>query len=791
MRIDAANARLFREGIAASFAESLASATSRNGLLSLPAAPFTVSAAGPKFIQGVNGWALRMAMLSQGASEGAFYTAAHAQDAGWSIAQGAPLTDLQYVRTANEEGILLPEPEFTAFSVVNSSSIQSTDSGLMRRWSVGSEAAVIAALMHAQFEPAAGRTVAALDAWLGTLQERQGSGAAGDKLAHSMATSIACAQLGLYLGDNARLSAADSRAIAAAIRLDPSVFFDSVRKSDLVVKEVVGQVNLAQKQLDEVARSAEGVVHARGNFGRNAMAARQTLEEMFEERQAVLAVPYKEHEQAKRLGAVWFGPRAVWFAPKGVDMAPLREWNPSQHCLGLTASVQQIVDDFERAMASLGLDTSRGAIADGQWHNVKVSSKRGSNRSGAYVLNLDGPSGLINNKHTGEELAWHYEGPLMTPEQKARLREKAVLAAREADRVRAQGQAEAAQHAFEIHEAARPASPSSGYLRRKGISATGLKEVLGNVLLGYPEFFGENGATAIRRDVNYLVIPMRDAGGSIRALQAISPDGAVKSFMRGGQKKGTMAVLGASSLDDLCNTHAAGTVAFVEGYATGATFFEATGIPTVVCFDAGNLEAVAEIAAARLPSGVTRVVAADNDQFHVERAKGFLAQRLGVNGFSSRGTNVEVLSSLDSSRVVSLGDGVADGEWKQAPGGKYKLELEHETDSTEIRALRLEAVLDDLGGKKLTMNFSNRGLEAGRAALALLSSGRPGVGDGVEPVAMLLVPKFSNLRGDPSDWNDLAVQGGHAAVRAQCRHIPALAQSEPVRGLRRGTAVER
>jgi putative DNA primase/helicase len=50
-----------------------------------------------------------------------------------------------------------------------------------------------------------------------------------------------------------------------------------------------------------------------------------------------------------------------------------------------------------------------------------------------------------------------------------------------------------------------------------------------------------------------------------------------------------------------------------EGFATGASLFEVTGIPVLVALDAGNLESVA-MAARSLWPDATIVIAGDNDE---------------------------------------------------------------------------------------------------------------------------------------------------------------------------------
>ncbi|ART61528.1 hypothetical protein CBP36_21430 (plasmid) [Acidovorax carolinensis] len=590
------------------------------------------------------------------------------------------------------------------------------------------------------------------------------------------------------------------REVVNLIEEDPAAFFDAIRVSELVVAQIITQTRIAQQQLDttreiEVARHAQAPgtdksqavpMHSKGQpQGDSTMentqpaqgqsdgdraasfaAYNDRVEAMFAERQAVLAVPFADKDRAKNLGAVWFKPQMVWFVPKGLDVAKFKEWDPRDHCLGRTAAEGEVMDSFRKAMDTMGLDSSKEIVADGKWHNVRALSKKGKNLSGAYVLDLVGgrdgtPTGSINNKHTGMSHFWTFDGPVMTPEQKARMRAEALRRAEEADKIQQQAQTTAAKHAAEIVAAGMPAS-GHGYVQKKGISAEGCVQVPGKVLLNYDEFLGESGRTAIREDQNYLIIPMRNAEGEIRAVQAISEDGSVKSFMRGAQKKGTVAVLGAASLKALCEQAAASAqhvhvANFVEGFATGASYRHATGLPVVVCFDAGNLEAVAAEAAATIPENLVPVIAVDNDQFHIERALGYLAKTLGVNPNSQRGSVVEVLSGKDSVRMVALGDAVADGEWHQAPKGRYRMSLERESESTEVRSITVEATLQDEQRTERLL-FSNRGLEAGKTALEAFGER-----------AVVVVPEFKQLAGRPTDWNDMAAMHGETEIARQVR----------------------
>lgn len=104
------------------------------------------------------------------------------------------------------------------------------------------------------------------------------------------------------------------------------------------------------------------------------------------------------------------------------------------------------------------------------------------------------------------------------------------------------------------------------YLNRKKIKAHGLK------------FRVEMGGFAV------ILIPILNIKNEIQGVQIIHEDGSKRIY---GLKKGNFYVLG-----DLQSIQSSKEVYFVEGYATGASVHEATGLPVVVCFDCGNLKAV-------------------------------------------------------------------------------------------------------------------------------------------------------------------------------------------------------
>ncbi|MBS1212219.1 MAG: toprim protein [Proteobacteria bacterium] len=105
-----------------------------------------------------------------------------------------------------------------------------------------------------------------------------------------------------------------------------------------------------------------------------------------------------------------------------------------------------------------------------------------------------------------------------------------------------------------------------------------------------------------------LLVPMRDAAGTLWNLQAIFPKphsilGRDKDFLPGGRKVGLFHVLG----------EPADAILIAEGYATAATVHEATWHQTCVAFDCSNLMAVAHTVRDGHP-GQRITLCADNDR---------------------------------------------------------------------------------------------------------------------------------------------------------------------------------
>lgn len=171
--------------------------------------------------------------------------------------------------------------------------------------------------------------------------------------------------------------------------------------------------------------------------------------------------------------------------------------------------------------------------------------------------------------------------------------ERAAIAARQKAnmaRLKAMREAEAERAALEAGRVWRAYLPTGtcDYLKRKAVGAYGVR-------------FAPSGAGT-------MAVPMTDASGKVWGIQIIRGKDRGKKLEKqywpaGLTKVGKYHLLGGIPR---------GVVLVAEGYATGATLHQATGLPVVVAFDAGNLLPVAE-AIKKAYRGARILVCADDD----------------------------------------------------------------------------------------------------------------------------------------------------------------------------------
>ena len=316
-----------------------------------------------------------------------------------------------------------------------------------------------------------------------------------------------------------------------------------------------------------------------------------------------LAVPYKEKEQAKKLGAKWDKENKLWYAPEGTDLTPLAAWMPEKTPVPEPSMSPQ--EEFAHALEQAGLDLrGKAPIMDGQIHRVPLIGRSGGDLDGAYCGYLDErPAGWMQNFSAGEKTTWAATGHTLTKEQLEAQRAEIARKREERQRLILERQQKTARDAHTEWIAHDWASTDNPYLQAKGVQPFGVREDVDGVLL----------------------VPVMTVDKELRGLQTIAPDGA-KSFMYGMEKNGNFHLIGDYGLDHLGPTPfddkgrnlSQGEIILAEGYATGATLHMATEKPVAVAFDAGNLEPVAKKLREKFPNAAI-TICADNDHKHTRR----------------------------------------------------------------------------------------------------------------------------------------------------------------------------
>jgi putative DNA primase/helicase len=232
-------------------------------------------------------------------------------------------------------------------------------------------------------------------------------------------------------------------------------------------------------------------------------------------------------------------------------------------------------------MAADGISTRDEILPDlRRIRRFHVEGDRRGTRNGFYRLHTDGPpAGLYGSWKFGLKKTWRFQGPGIKPdaatrqriaeEQKRRLEEEA----REYE--------QASLKAENIWTRAEEAPNDHPYLLRKKVQPHGL-----------------------RMSCARLLVPLRDVEGKLWSLEFIFPNGD-KRYLYGARKQACFHLIGSLN----------GKLSIAEGYATGATVYEATGEAVGVAFDCGNLLPVARELRKKFPA-VEMVIVGDDDHTH-------------------------------------------------------------------------------------------------------------------------------------------------------------------------------
>lgn len=289
------------------------------------------------------------------------------------------------------------------------------------------------------------------------------------------------------------------------------------------------------------------------------------------------------------------------------------------------------IHSFAEAMTAAGLQPASVSDiqATGKFIAIKLADDKPKKKTGFYRLTIvsqDFAVGNFGSHRIGETHTWHSKqnGRVYSDEEKADWKAKieATNKAREEERLTTE--VKAAKAAKLIWDGAEYAKPDHTYLTKKRIKAHNFKQHEGK-----------------------LLIPMW-ADKKFQAYQTIDEDGD-KLYLPGARKKGCYCPLmeKGESLD---------FILFATGVATGSTVREVTGLPTIICFDDGNIWPVVEDFRKRYPQSKF-VIVADNDAW--QKLKPTDPERVFV------GEKHEKNSGLRKSEQAAVKAGYARVIWPQ------------------------------------------------------------------------------------------------------------------------------
>lgn len=254
------------------------------------------------------------------------------------------------------------------------------------------------------------------------------------------------------------------------------------------------------------------------------------------------------------------------------------------------------------------------------WKSIKETTKKGSPATMGSVVQL------------AMQYGWKPEKKELSKADKARLKKEqaerraAAIAKQEADeQLLAVMRPQLERCCKEVWEKHSSKQGASAYLKRKQVNAYGIRFITHSVMITSDsqkqivqlltgamigEFFNclpkprPDHISFIRMDRGGMVIPLYNEQKHIVTLQYINANG-TKMYPRYSPKSGAFYVLGKI-------TNQTEIIQLAEGYATAASCYEATGYPTVQCFDAGNLLPVGKVFKRLYPQAL-QVYCGDDD----------------------------------------------------------------------------------------------------------------------------------------------------------------------------------
>jgi phage/plasmid primase-like uncharacterized protein len=296
----------------------------------------------------------------------------------------------------------------------------------------------------------------------------------------------------------------------------------------------------------------------------------------------MLYVNFEENETARSAGAVFDWEIKRWILPAGKDIKaiPFRFFSESN----LTAT--KVKKSFYDLVEEFGLVITGEPIKNGRMQRVPLRDEKPGKKGGAYVIyeDINGWGGYVENHKTGQKETFRDSAAPMDEYQR-----KEVMRRKEANRANIDHIREkAAKRAARLIKSYKRAAPTHHpYLQIKKVQPYGIYE-------------NERGQ---------LAVVLQDVKGKIRSLQFINTDGK-KIYLPGGQKYACFHMIGGGRT--LFNTDLENLV-ICEGFATGASIYEATGYTVICAMDCGNILPVARAIREEYGDDFRLIIAGDDD----------------------------------------------------------------------------------------------------------------------------------------------------------------------------------
>ena len=207
-----------------------------------------------------------------------------------------------------------------------------------------------------------------------------------------------------------------------------------------------------------------------------------------------------------------------------------------------------------------------GEPEPGRLLRFSTNARDSTDRAGWLSMLPDSTAAAFGCWREGTSFCWQRRDTNANPpsqDERDKARQKGEKARIRAEQERAETYANAASECASLWATLKPAPASHDYLQRKEIAPH----------LARVDPSGK------------LVLPVFDDRGTLQSLQSIAPDG-TKRFFPGGKMKDGRLYLGKPTYGK--------PIVLAEGFATGASIFEAAGVAVCIGFSGGNLKQVAE-----------------------------------------------------------------------------------------------------------------------------------------------------------------------------------------------------